>query len=152
MAGNAFQTAIECMVNIGQKDTFGLGQDAVAYFNNAITDPNNPTQWAARPTGEKGEFVYWVDDYGWWGDLFIYSYNNADALGYSSEFKDALLLNAEHCWEALNACWDPSEISWTDIVGPLHVAVQHTITGGIPNISDDTQKNSELAGRNCVTN
>src|SRR6516225_9957880 len=52
----------------------------------------------------------------------------------------------------LNACWDPSEISWTYSVGPLHVAVQHTITGGIPNISDDTQKNSELAGRNCVTN
>jgi hypothetical protein len=143
MAGNAFHTAVECMVNTQQKDTFGLAKEAVAYFNNAITDPNNPTRWAKGPTGGKGEFGYWVDDYGWWGNAFIYSYFHADALGYNADFKNNLLFNATNCWEALHACWDPTPISWTGGNG-----LPYTITGGIPNTSDYTL----LAGRNCVTN
>jgi hypothetical protein len=150
MAGNAFHTAIDCMVRTGQKDTFGsvqggtLGQEAVDYFNEAITDPTNPTKWAKGPTGGQGEFGYWVDDYGWWGIAFIYAYDNADRLGYGSDLKDTLLLNAKNCWEALHACWNPTPISGRDRNG-----TPYTITGGIPNTWDDSLI---LAGRNCVTN
>jgi hypothetical protein len=143
MAGNAFHTAVECMVITQQTDTFGLAQEAVDYFNAAITDPTNPTIWACRPDGQPGEFGYWVDDYGWWGNAFIYSYLHADALGYNADFKKDLLFNATNCWEALHACWDPTPIVWTGRNGTC------TITGGIPNTRNNTLL---LAGRNCVTN
>jgi hypothetical protein len=150
MAGNFFQTAVDCMVKTQQTDTFGsvsgitLGQEAVNYFNGTITDPTNPTKWAKGPNGGQGEFGYWVDDYGWWGLAFLRAYQNADFLGYNSGLKEDLATNAKNCWEALHACWDNTEITWVD---PNNN--QHAITGGIPNTWDDSLI---LAGRNCVTN
>jgi hypothetical protein len=142
MAGNAFQTAIESMVRTGQPDTFGvsgtpLAQEAVTFFNDAIPNADNPANWG------KGEYGYWVDDYGWWGNAFVYAYNNANRLGYDLPFVDTLLGNAANCWEALHACWNSSSITGADQHG-----IAYTITGGIPNTSDDLL----LAGRNCVTN
>jgi hypothetical protein len=129
MAGNAFHTAVECMVRRQQQDTFGLGQEAFKFFTDATYNPAFPT--APPTTWGQGTLGYWVDDYGWWGNAFIYSYNNADALGYSSDFKDSLLLNAKNCWEALHACWNPTPISEKDEKG-----TPYTITGGIPNTSE----------------
>jgi hypothetical protein len=145
MAGNALHTAIDSMVRTGLKDTFGsiqgttLGQEAITYFNDATEGATDPTKWG------KGELGYWVDDYGWWGNAFIYAYSNADRLGYDSDFKDTLLLKAKNCWEALHACWNPTPISGKDQNGK-----PYTITGGIPNTS--TSGDLLLAGRNCVTN
>jgi hypothetical protein len=148
MAGNAFHTAVECMVNTQQTDTFNLAQDAVAYFNAAIPDQKNPTWWAmGHNDGQKEqppEYDYWVDDYGWWGNAFIYSHLHADALGYDADFKNDLLFYATNCWQALHACWDPTPIVFTDKYG-----FTDTITGGIPNTRNSTLL---LAGRNCVTN
>jgi hypothetical protein len=142
MAGNAFHTAVECMVNTQQTD-FGLAQEAVAFFDAHTTPPNHPPWWAKAHNGQPPEFGYWVDDYGWWGNAFIYSYLHADALGYNADFKNVLLLYATNCWQALHACWDPTPIPVTTKDG-----MPANITGGIPN----TSGNGLLAGRNCVTN
>ncbi|MDZ8264658.1 hypothetical protein [Nostoc sp. ChiQUE01b] len=135
MAGNFFHTAVKSMLKTGLQDTYGIGKEALAYFDGFIKDTANPRNW-------RQEYGFWVDDYGWWGTAFIYAYFASDKLGYDPSMKEKFALNAKNCWEALNACWDNSPIYWQKD------GKNYTITGGIPNTLDA----APLAGRNCVTN
>ncbi|OSC42893.1 hypothetical protein [Mycobacterium decipiens] len=137
MAGNLFRTALDSMWKLQLKDTYGIGTDALAYFYENITDTANPRGWG-------NTYGYWVDDHGWWGLAFLRTYLSPDQLGYDADRKTELADNAKNCWEALNASWDPTAITWTK------EGTTYTITGGIPN----TAKTPDvlLAGRNRVTN
>jgi hypothetical protein len=135
MAGNLFHTAVESMRRAGLPDTYGIGTEALAYFDGFIPDTANPRNW-------RQEYGYWVDDYGWWGLAFIDAYFASSELGYDSSMKEKCAVNAQNCWEALNACWDISTISWESN------GRSYAINGGIPN----TLSSAPLAGRNCVTN
>jgi Glycosyl hydrolase family 76 len=135
MAGNLFHTAVDSMSRAGLQDTNNIGQEALDYFGGFIKDTTDPRNW-------RQEYGFWVDDYGWWGIAFMHAYFASDKLGYDSSRKEQFAANAKNCWEALNACWDNSPITWQKD------GKSYTITGGIPNTLDDVT----LAGRNCVTN
>jgi hypothetical protein len=136
MAGNLFHTAVESMRRTKlQKDTYGIGKEALAYFDESIPDTTNPREW-------RHKYRFWVDDYGWWGIAFCHAYLASDQLRYGPSMKKKFALYAKNCWEALNACWAHKRITWKK------GRKSYTITGGIPNTSAD----ATLAGRNCVTN
>ena len=136
MAGNLFHTAVESMRRAElQKDTYGIGKEALAFFHECVPDTTDPKHWRTKPG-------FWVDDYGWWGIAFFKAYFASDQLHYDPSMKATFALNAKNCWEALHACWAKTPINWRK--GGKH----YTITGGIPN----THGKSLLVGRNCVTN
>jgi hypothetical protein len=135
MAGNLLHTAIDTMSRLGVKDSYGFASDAIAYFDARIPNRDTPREWSKQ-------YGFWVDDYGWWGIGFLRAHQSADRLGYDADTKAQLSLLAQSCWQALDACWDPSALSWGS------GDAKHTVTGGIPN----TVGTGELIGRNSVTN
>ena len=137
MAGNLFHTVVEGMVKVGlQHDTYNIGKEALEYFDECIPKTAKPREW-------RDKCGFWVDDYGWWGIAFMQAYSASDTLNYDPSMKQKFALYAQDCWEALNACWNTTPISWKKN------GTQYTITGGIPNTSNGSPM---LAGRNCVTN
>lgn len=136
MAGNFFHTALQSMYVLNTKDVYGFGEQALKFFDEKKPQNIPPREWPFKSG-------IWVDDYGWWGIALIHAYRFADTLGYDASTKQVFADRAKDCWEAMNAFWQTSSVSW-DTPDKVH----HVITGGIPNsISDAT-----LAGRNCVTN
>lgn len=136
MAGNFFQTALEAMFNVGVKDSYGFGLDALKFFDEKKPKDSDPRKWPFTSG-------IWVDDYGWWGIALIHAYRFADRLGYDAGTKQIFGDRAKDCWEAMNAFWQTSAVTWE-----TPDKKSHSITGGVPN----TLNGGTLAGRNCVTN
>lgn len=136
MAGNFFHTAIDAMNQLQVKDTYGFGADALKFFDESAPKGADPRKWPF-------ESGFWVDDYGWWGIALIHAYRYADTLGYDAGTKQKFAVRAQNCWEAMNAFWQTSTVSWD--INNAH----YSVSGGVPNTLDPAPA---LAGRNCVTN
>src|SRR5882724_1378872 len=92
MAGNLFHTAVESMRRANlQKDTYGIGKEALAYFEESIPNTANPRGW-------RHKYGFWVDDYGWWGIAFCHAYLASDQLRYGPSMKKKFALYAKNCW------------------------------------------------------
>lgn len=149
MAGNAFHSAIKCLVGLGIPDTYSFGLTAQAFFSGIVKAQPNPADWGnqdTNPSNPNHGLGYWVDDYAWWGLAFADAFENADLLGYNSEFKTTLGQFAKNCWIAMNARWDCGAVPSYPSIPTVYPVVP--IFGGIPN----TTSAQQLAGKNCVTN
>lgn len=138
MAGNFFHTSVQALYSLSVKDTYGFGAEALKFFDDRMKNYPDPRKWS--------DSGIWVDDFGWWGLALGHAYRFADTLGYDAGTKQIFADRAQKCWEAMNAFWQNSSVSWD--VGEGNNKKHYSVTGGVPNtLGSDT-----LAGRNCVTN
>lgn len=113
--GEVFDSLIDHLIIHRQKDTKDLITQAFTFFDKA-----NPTK----------DWTFWVDDYGWWGVLFMKAHDHAHALGYDDpELVKKLLTYAHNCHSRMLKEWDEKN-------------------GGIRN----TAKSDTNSHRNAITN
>jgi hypothetical protein len=145
IAGNSLNTALQYLVTEHLKTGKDVAGDANTFLDNA----DGVFKSLAKSPGATAD-PWWRDDYGWWGNAFVYALQHRSDLGlggktYNGLF-DRVLTQAEDCWSKLEDVWSKTGYN-EDGLDYAHGSNKN-ITGGVFNSTDG----SALAGRNSVTN
>lgn len=133
-AGNTLHTCLNYLVLAGKTDNSGIFERAVRLYKEMTA----------------GDTDWWVDDYGWWGNAFVFAVTHREALGYAGQkyenFFAGIEAIAAECWVKIAAnCRDDPYTRESD-----YAMADTEITGGVFN--SVTQIGNAFVGRNSVTN